>query len=612
MTISGLAVGSYNFTVTNASGCTSSATTNVVINAVTTATWNGTTWANGPPNSSQALVFSGPYTSTGNLTACSCQVNSGVVVTFNSPHTLTITNQVTVLGTGTLTFDYDHTVGANPINSASLVQINNVAINNNSGNITYNRMTNTAVTSTDYTYWSTPVLPETLGGVSQNLSLPNNYYSYDSTVDNWLNASATTTMAAGAGYIIGGPSGTGPASTYLASFNGVPNNGAISLTTGITANSSYLLGNPYPSAISADSFLNENTTVLGGTLYFWTHNTKLQSRTSITNPGTGGLAYTQDDYASYNVTGGVGIDASSATSAATNTGGNTSVPTGIIAAGQGFFGSILASPTGSAIVYNNDIRVAGTSGTSGNNSQFFKTTNTKAKTTNTIEKNRIWLDFSNSQGAFKQTLVGYITDATNDYDDRFDGVSFDGNQYVDFYSVLQDKNLTIQGRALPFDPNDVVPLGFRSTISGDFSINIDQTDGLLTNQGVYIEDKLTNTTADLRSAPYTFTTVAGTFNDRFVLHYTNKTLSVVTDKVDGIMVFYSKNYKTLIIHNSEIDAIVNAVVLYNMEGQKITNWQVNEDDQTNIQIPIKDISSGIYIVKVSSTKGESNKKIIVN
>ena len=65
----------------------------------------------------------------------------------------------------------------------------------------------------------------------------------------------------------------------------------------------------------------------------------------------------------------------------------------------------------------------------------------------------------------------------------------DGNQYIDFYSINQDKNLVIQGRALPFEETDVVPLGYSTTISGVFSINIDAVDGLLVDQDVFIEDK---------------------------------------------------------------------------------------------------------------------------
>lgn len=250
------------------------------------------------------------------------------------------------------------------------------------------------------------------------------------------------------------------------------------------------------------------------------------------------------------------------------------------------------------------------------NSQFFKTKNQKQAAT-LIEKNRVWLNLTNAQGAFKQTLVGYLTDATNEYDSRFDGETFDGNEFVDFYSINQDVNLTIQGRALPFDENDEVPLGYRTTIDGTFTINIDQVDGTLANQAVFLEDKLTNTVFDLKSGNYTFNTVAGTFDDRFVLRYvdkvnTDKTLGLnETDVNDGIIVLYSNNYKTLIIKNNVQDTAVNSVILYNMSGQKITDWDVKDGEQTSIQIPIKNLNPEIYIVKVKTTKGETSKKIVI-
>jgi hypothetical protein len=46
--------------------------------------------------------------------------------------------------------------------------------------------------------------------------------------------------------------------------------------------------------------------------------------------------------------------------------------------------------------------------------------------------------------------------------------------------------LTIQGRALPIQETDAVPLGFSSEIEGDFTIAIDQTDGLLTEMDVFL------------------------------------------------------------------------------------------------------------------------------
>ena len=157
--------------------------------------------------------------------------------------------------------------------------------------------------------------------------------------------------------------------------------------------------------------------------------------------------YTSDDYAAYNSVGGTSVGANSSVV------NGILAPSGKIAAGQGFFGTIKAVGT---VTFNNAMRLS-SGGEVLDNGQFFKTKNTKEKSANnTLEKSRIWLNVTNTEGAFKQTLIGYLSDATNTYDDRFDGESRDGNSFIDFYSINEDRNFVIQGRALPFDENDVI------------------------------------------------------------------------------------------------------------------------------------------------------------
>jgi hypothetical protein len=138
-----------------------------------------------------------------------------------------------------------------------------------------------------------------------------------------------------------------------------------------------------------------------------------------------------------------------------------------------------------------------------------------------IEKHRIWLNFSNAEGAFKQLLVGYATGATNGWDKLFDSVTIDSNPYVDFYSINLGKRLTIQGRALPFLTTDEIPLGYKTTIVGTFNITIDHVDGLFVNQDIFLKDLVTGVTHNLKNGTYSFTTAAGRFDDRFVLLYIN-------------------------------------------------------------------------------------------
>ncbi|WP_293893018.1 hypothetical protein [Flavobacterium sp.] len=119
--------GTYSVTAKNSSGCISSST-NVTVNAQTN-TWNGTSWSTGfPPTSGQKIVFTNAFSSSSDLSGCSCQVSSANVV-INSGHTLMVTNDVKIVGGGTLTFE----------DGASLVQTNDAAVN--SGYITFKRKT---------------------------------------------------------------------------------------------------------------------------------------------------------------------------------------------------------------------------------------------------------------------------------------------------------------------------------------------------------------------------------------------------------------------------------------------------------------------------------------
>ncbi len=587
-TITGLAPGTYAFAITSGS-CTSTTTGNVVINPVITSTYTGTTWSVTPTIDMIGIINSNTAIAT-NVELCSCTVNTGIVAAVASGVTLKLQDKLTV--NGTLTFE----------NNASLVQVNDVV---NVGNIKYQRLT-TPIRNTDYTYWSSPVLGFTLGGVSPR-TLNGKFYSYEVLVgsEDWKQESSATIMSVGKGYIVRGPETTNgtvpwPVGQYPATFNGIPNNGNYSLL-GIFPDKSYLIGNPYPSALDANKFLTDNAGVLDGTLYFWTHNTSIG--VGVSSPGSGVFAYSGDDYASYNLTGGTATAV--APSDADKSAANPYIPTGKIASGQSFFASSKVSITGSSILFDNSMRV-GVAAISGTNSQFFRTAK-NSKTASVVEQNRVWLNLFNNEGAFKQALVGYVSGATNNYDNGFDGETFDANEFVDFYSVNQNVNLVIQGRALPFDENDEVQLGFRSSAVGNFNIGIDQIDGILKTQNIFVEDKLLNIVHDLKTAPYAFTTQAGTFNDRFVLRFTQKTLGVdsVSPLENGIFI---TKYKNELKIKSETETI-ERITVFDILGRKIFDKQ--SINSTEFRIVNNNITQQILIVKVVLENGNVISKKIM-
>ncbi|SCY83988.1 Ig-like domain-containing protein [Flavobacterium caeni] len=468
-------------------GCQS--TTNSVYVKYPTTTWNGTQWSDGQPDSSKRVIFSGNFSSDEDLYACSVQVNAGAVVKVNSGHNMVVTCGVDVNQSntpGSLTFE----------DNASLVQV--LDGYTNSGNITYKR--NTApVRRFDYTYWASPVANQNLLAVSPG-TLSDKFYQYNPAISNWQGvAAASTAMQQGRGYIIRAPqafSQDTPA-VYAANFVGVPHNGVLTYNVVGTGSGWNLIGNPYPSELDLDDFFAYagNAALLEGTAYLWTHNTLPSNQV----PGDWTYNYTSDDYAVYNSTGSV------ATRKSLSDGENGNAPSGKVASGQAFF--VKAAQSGS-VVFNNAMRQRG------GNDDFFKQSH---PVSGNAAKQRFWLDLTNDQGAFKQILVGYVAGATNGYEGQFDGENFNANSAVNFYSIGGEKMLSIQGRAMPFEVADTVPLGFSSTMGGSFSIAIGKTDAAFADRAIYIKDHLLQTEHNLQTGPYIFTTATGTFNDRFEL-----------------------------------------------------------------------------------------------
>lgn len=430
-------------------------------------------------------------------------------------------------------------------NNGSLVQINDGITD--SGTIKMTR-TSRSMIQNDYIYWGSPVT----GDVSAQISATNFDASYMwdlyGTVDGaWNNITATTP---GRGFITR-VSGLG-VGTKDFDFTGVPNNGVINVPNNLSythgvgsfdtvaTGNTILLANPYPSAINASAFItanNNSTGNIGGTLYFWT---------SFTQPNGNG-DYTTNDYASWNGTGATGTIAPSDPSG----NGSSLKPTGKIAAGQGFFAQIYDNAD---IIFNNSMRVRSVT----DNSQFFRNNNA------TDEQNRIWLSISNSNHAYRQTLVGYVTGATNDRDLLYDGDAFTDNA-VNLYSVLNTKPMVIQGRALPFGTSDLVPLGYKVTTAGDYTINIDEVDGLfVTGQPIYIEDLLLSNTHELTQSPYTFTSAAGIFDNRFVLRYTDTSLGIHTVDSSNLVQVYTKNHQIFV--QSELSQLTE-VAVYDVLGR---------------------------------------------
>jgi hypothetical protein len=586
-----------------------SASNAVKITTGAVATWNGS-WTNGPPTLDKLVIINADYNTAtnGDLNACSVIVNAGKVLTVTAQKFVTIQNDLTINLTAKLEVE----------DKGSLIMINDLGTVTNNGTTNILRSTPT-FEKYDYVYWSTPIVSTNIETTfvsyvpnSTDWRIDNAYKfnpanyvdispldGFDDNHDDWT---FTTSMDPGKGYIIMVPEQkiTPPGPPVISAvvvFSGKVNNGVVPTTIELTPDTTdpfddfNLVGNPYPSAISADAFINANISSNGtayntieGTLYFWTHIKDLSS----TNTGPDTYNYSQDDYAVYTLAGG------------TAAGSGGAKPLGYIASCQGFF---IEAVNPGTLLFNNSMRVGSPNSA---NSQFYKSRSSKSKT---VTKDRIWLNLENSLDMFSQQLIGYFDNATLGYDNGYDGLLNDGGNYVNFYSFIDNDSYKIQGRSA-FDENDQVRLGYFSAVAGTFNISIDSKEGVFTNLNtpVYLEDKLLNVIYDLKQSPYTFTTEKGTFNDRFILRYTNKTLSNKDFETLENQVLISNKNKQIKV-NSAVETI-DKVFVYDLLGRQIFKKEkVNSNELTILNLVS---SQQTLLVKVILRNGHSVTKKIVH
>ncbi len=465
----------------------------------------------------------------------------------------------------------------------------------------------------DYVYWSSPTENFAVTSIPTNNRYEWNtlFANANGTLGNWATASGN--MTKGKGYIARASNGSATPVGLSTIFTGKPHNGQFNFdiyrgnydgadydadltnpnnvwTTRFDDNWN-LVGNPYPSAIDAEEFLVQNQTKIEGAVWIWTHGL---NPTSNVSPFYSNYQYnySSSDYIKYNGLGSTDPDTFA----------------GKIASGQGFMVNMLhTTATPNNITFTNNMR-SDASMVQYNNTDFFRGVSTT--TVGPVEeKHRIWLDIINTNsGQMDRTLLGYSTSSTLGVDHLYDCI-FRPTTELSMYSIINSEPFIIQGRPLPFNNFDLVPMGIRIVAAGNHTIAIKKVDGLFEqNQDIYLEDKQLNIIHDLRQAPYNFTSSVGTFNDRFVLRYTTAALSNQDFESIDSSVLVSANDGQIKIKS--INESLSEVSVYDVLGREIikkTNISSNDLILNNITA-----TNQALIVKIKLENGEVvTRKVIL-
>ncbi|MFD2551333.1 T9SS type A sorting domain-containing protein [Bizionia sediminis] len=529
--------------------------------------WNGTSWTNGLPSKNHSITISANYSAAtnGNLNVYSLAVATGATLTVDNGSYAKIQEHVDVYGQLTV-----ETQGA-------FVQVSDTAsfTIKTGGAAQVNKTTSPLARWYDYTYWSSPVNGITAANAFAEASSSRRYWynaqnfldvlkevgntntfvaghdDIDDNGDDWAYLADNVVLTPGAGYATSQSSGGfSPGNTYDFSFEGPFNTGTI--TTPLYYNGDNgdkdwnLIGNPYPSAISADAFFAVNASKIGGAIYLWSH----ASVADANGSGNEVYNFSTDDYAIINA--GSGEIA----------GGKNIIPNRYIPSGQGFFVQALATNN---VTFTNSMRMADQT----NNSQFFRGPETA---------NKIWLNLTSDNGIFCQTLVAYVDEATNGND----GVAFDTERNLSsnvpaiLYTTIPeftDKKYAIQGKAsASLNTNEQLALGFYTTITEPtiYKLSIAKLQGdFMDENAVYLVDNLLNITHNLKTSDYSFTSTTGTFNDRFVIVFDINTLSTnqLTNQTQEVSVVYNNPQSIDFKTNSH--KRITQVTLFNLAGKPV-------------------------------------------
>ncbi|WP_299125874.1 RICIN domain-containing protein [uncultured Winogradskyella sp.] len=510
------------------------------------------------------MVSAGEAVISSNTMCNDLTINPGAAVTIDTGATLTTT--------------------ATTLKSTSMLYSSLIVDGVIQGNIKYERYVNSNIGGNDLIspplageIWTEFLLSDTNASdiLNDGNDNPRTYLfgPFDKNVDGYVNYTDDIEwpLVSGRGYRAGTVAGS-----HLA-FSGVIPTGQINVNitdTGATFPDWNLIGNPYPSYLDMDLFLNY---VIDDS----------------TNPVTTNLSILEDISGIY---GYVGNGSSNAWSVITLANASDKLMT----PGQGFFVAANdAYVSDYDIVFDPSMRVKGTDDDfiEGRSSNFLTYLKLNAATSNKDYTTEFYFNDNASLGL----------------DLGYDGKIL-GNNAPNFaiYSHLVQDNSGLPIALQALNPSDlintIIPLGVNANQGEQLTFSISEST-LPNNVEVYLEDNVANTVTLLNSGDYSLTpNVDLSGAGRFYLRISSSSLSVNNNAFDNIRIYTTDDTKSLYIKGSLVED--SAMYLYDVKGRLVLNKELNYRNELNT-IDISMIGTGVYFVKLFNDSQSKTTKLLI-
>lgn len=499
----------------------------------------------------------------------------------------------------------------------------------------------TASTTYRFNYWSSPVVEIgkntfTVGNVMKDGTIPtsetstpldiqfttafdgsktspisiSNYwiFTYDNgnTASDWIQKKDNLSILPPLGFTMKGPGNGMQNYTFV----GTPNDGVY--TSSIDAGKLSLLGNPYPSALDADQFINDNLSSIVGTIYFWEMSG--DSGNHYQNGYVGGYSMKNLDLA---------LAANSIVEGTAGLGdGSYLVPGRYVPVGQGFY---ISSATGGPIVFNNAQRNIQPIDTI--QSVFFKANNKTTTILNQSNKNKetshnlkkiisklkLGFEYQNLDGQNIHRQIGLAFKENNSFafDNGYDSYMLDTQPTDMYFKFEKDPSKYVAAGVGSFDKSLEIPLEIDIATTGNFNFMIDYLDNPDTHNNIYLKDAENITFYNLSDGVKSLNLDSGIYQNRFFITFKkNRDNEHIKDlKSNDLIVYFDKENSEIVIIKNKL--IINKIELNNLIFNKnIKHWKhIKNSDK--IKLPIKNISDGIYLIKLETNKGLITKKLFL-
>ncbi|MDT8346314.1 MAG: T9SS type A sorting domain-containing protein, partial [Flavobacteriaceae bacterium] len=411
------------------------------------------------------------------------------------------------------------------------------------------------------------------------------YENTTSSVANWVYVSNDGNINPGLGFTMKGNDAAGSFQNYT--FKGEVFNGEYTIP--VAPENLNLLGNPYPSAIDAYAFIDDNEDVIDGTLYFWDH---------FENNSTHVQHLYEGGYASLTKVGVV--------AAVSPTGVvGTKFPKRYLPVGQGFM--VFGNETGGQIMFKNSQRIFKTEDDT-DAMHLFRDEHAEISEHNYL---KLQLTMTDSDAINHPILIGFMDDLADDgYNLGYDAsIHKDGLNQL--YVEVDQKKLNILALG-SFGEEKIIPLSIDVLTSGlhEFDLEIIEHPELYNHVNYFLYDTYLNTWHDLSETKAKLNLKKDKYKHRFYLSF-SKDASLFEGEPILRDVFYANSSQQLGIQLNKKPKNTVEVKIYNIQGQALKHFQLPADDFNNELAVDVLLNPGVYILKVQIDGQQHLKKFFV-